>query len=190
MRIGILGGSFNPPHDGHVAAAKAVLRARLVDEVWVMPCWRQAGKKLAPFRTRMEMARIAFGGIRGVRVSDFEEKYNRTGKTIETIRALKRSYPRTAFSWIIGSDLLNSLNSWDEAAALKKSLDFVVVKRGKMPAKKLAANFVVLDAKTPDVSSTEIRRKLAKAGRGARVRGVSAGVLSRWLGFANGKRAS
>ena len=163
-RVAVLGGSFNPPHDGHVAAAKAVLKARLAEGVWVMPCWRQAGKKLAPFGARAEMVRVAFRGVKGVRVSDFEEKHNRTGKTIETVRALKRAYPRVSFSWVIGSDLLRSLDRWDEAAALKKEIDFIVVKRGKLPEKKLPANFTVLRAKTPDISSTEIRRALAGGG--------------------------
>jgi len=160
-RVGILGGSFNPPHAGHVAAAKAVLRAGLADEVWLMPCWRQEGKRLAPFGARMGMVRLVCRGIKGVKASDFEKKHNRTGKTIETVRALRRTYPRTCFSWVIGSDLLRTLDSWDEAAALKKAVDFIVVRRGTMPAKKLPANFAVLHVKTPDISSTEIRRALA-----------------------------
>jgi len=162
-RVAVLGGSFNPPHEGHVAAAKAVLKARLADEVWLMPCWRQAGKKLAPFSVRMGMVRLVCRGLRGIRASDFEERHNRTGKTIETIRALRRTYPRISFSWVIGSDLLRSLDTWDEAGALKRETSFIVVKRGKMPVRKLPANFFVLDARTPDVSSTEIRRALASA---------------------------
>ena len=157
-RIAVLGGSFNPPHDGHVAAAKAVLKARLADEVWLMPCWRQAGKKLAPFKVRMEMVRMACRGIRGVKASDFEAKHNRTGKTIETVRALKLRYPRISFSWIIGSDLLRSLDSWDEAAKLKKSVTFIVITRAKYATKKLPRGFRLLRAKTPEISSTEIRR--------------------------------
>ena len=160
-RVAVLGGSFNPPHAGHIAAAKAVLNARLADEVWVMPCWRQAGKKLAPFRARMGMVREVCRGLRGIRASDFEARHNRTGKTIETVRALKRVYPNILFSWIIGSDLLRSLDSWDEASALKKAVDFIVVLREKGRMGKLPGNFRVLRAKTPNISSTEIRKALA-----------------------------
>ena len=116
-RIGLLGGSFNPAHDGHVHISLAALRRLRLDEVWWLvapqnPLKPRAG--MAPFAERVAGARARVAGAgqaRRIRVSRFEREAG-VFHTVETLRALHRHYPRARFVWLMGADNLADIHRW------------------------------------------------------------------------------
>jgi nicotinate-nucleotide adenylyltransferase len=119
--VGILGGSFSPPHRGHVEAAEAALDAGAVDVVLVVPAFAHAfGKGLFPFGHRLAMARIAFASLGSrVVVSDLERHLPRPSYTVSTLRALIAAYStRVRWRLVMGSDVAAELPMWREPEAL------------------------------------------------------------------------
>ncbi len=101
-KIGCLGLSADPPHSGHLEIARLLLRKGLVDEVWLIPCYRHSfGKPLSSPEDRWQMAKLLEG--RGVKVSDVELLRKGKSYTIDTIKTLKEKHPDYQFFWVIGS---------------------------------------------------------------------------------------
>ncbi|MEQ8369574.1 MAG: nicotinate-nucleotide adenylyltransferase [Alphaproteobacteria bacterium] len=112
-RIGLLGGSFNPAHDGHRHISVEALRRLALDEVWWLvspqnPLKPMAG--MAPFNQRLAAAQ-QMAGDRRIRVSDLEMTF-RTRFTVDTLAALRRRYPDCRFVWLMGADNLTQLPRW------------------------------------------------------------------------------
>ena len=112
-RIGLLGGSFNPAHEGHRHVAEAVRRALRLDEVWLMvspgnPLKPRAG--MAPLAARLASARAIADGRRIV-ATDIEAALG-TRYTVDTLAALRRRFPRARFVFVIGADNLVQLPRW------------------------------------------------------------------------------
>jgi len=113
MRIGILGGSFNPPHRGHLYASELALRQLALDSVWWLVSPQNPLKPLrgmANFAERMSAAK-RFVRHRQILVSDLEAQFG-TRFSVDTLRALTRRFPHTDFVWIMGSDNLVQLPRW------------------------------------------------------------------------------
>jgi nicotinate-nucleotide adenylyltransferase len=142
MRIGVLGGSFDPVHHGHLGVARAVADALALDEVWLVPA-AQAPLKNAGVRAdgedRLEMLRRAVAeleereGERRLRVSDIELRRGGVSYTAETLRRLRAERPTDAFTWIIGADQLARLGSWREPEALAELADWAAYARPGYP---------------------------------------------------------
>ena len=189
-RLGILGGTFNPVHLGHLLMAQDALEQFRLDRVIFMPCARPPHKTvtdLAPDADRLAMLRLAIKGDPRFRVSDLELKRGGVSYTIETIRALQKKHPGARLHFIIGSDSLYELHGWREIADLLRRCVFVTLERpGFSPARMTARRLRLEDpwpgrlARTVfrghavDISSTEIRRRVEK-GRSIHYL-VSAGV--------------
>ena len=118
MRIGIYGGTFNPPHIGHVHAAQEAASALQLDKLLIIPDNIPPHKELpehAPTNAqRLEMVRLAFGGIPCAEVSEME--LQRAGKSysVDTVRALRRKYPDAELFLLMGSDMLKIFHLWNE----------------------------------------------------------------------------
>lgn len=113
MRIGILGGSFNPPHRGHLYASELALRQLALDSVWWLVSPQNPLKPLrgmANFVERIAAAR-RFVRHRRILVSDLEAQFG-TRFTIDTLRSLTRRFPHVHFVWLMGSDNLVQLPRW------------------------------------------------------------------------------
>ena len=113
MRIGILGGSFNPPHRGHIYASELALRQLAVDSVWWLVSPQNPLKPLhgmANFLERIGAAK-RFVHHRRILVSDIEAQFG-TRFTVDTLRALTRRFPQAHFVWIMGSDNLVQFPRW------------------------------------------------------------------------------
>ncbi len=108
LKIGVFGGSFNPPHWGHLLVIQQILDARIVDEIWLMPCYLHSEKRsaLAPARDRLAMLKLLVHGIKRVKISDFELHENKVSYTQETLLALKKKFPQHELYWINGRDLM------------------------------------------------------------------------------------
>lgn len=131
MRVACFGGSFNPPHRGHLAIALAALRNARFDEVWFIPA------KVAPLRedepvdflVRCELLHAMIRPYRRLRVCTIEAKLPQPSFTIATVEALQASYPDIEFAWIIGSDQAMQFDRWKDAEKLKQRIAFYVVPR-------------------------------------------------------------
>jgi nicotinate-nucleotide adenylyltransferase len=139
MRVGLLGGSFNPAHAGHLHVAELALRRLRLDQVWLLvspgnPLKPTAG--MAPFTERLAGAgRIGDG--RRVLASGIEAAF-RTRYTIDTMKFLLRRFPNVRFVWIMGADLLEQLPRWRKWTEIVRRLAFVVLPRPRYSNRALA----------------------------------------------------
>ena len=128
MRIAVYGGSFNPPHLGHVNVADAVLRGMEPDVFYIIPAGIPPHKELAAGSAtnaqRMDMARLAFG--EGVCVSDIEMRRKGKSYTSDTMRQLMSMHPGAGFVLVMGTDMFLSLDTWHEADFLLGSGDIEI----------------------------------------------------------------
>jgi nicotinate-nucleotide adenylyltransferase len=129
-RIGLLGGSFNPAHDGHRHVAEAVRRALRLDEVWLMvspgnPLKPRKG--MAPLAARLASARAVADGRRIV-ATDIEAALG-TRWTVDTLAALRRRFPRARFVFVIGADNLVQLPKWGGWAEIVRRTPLAVLPR-------------------------------------------------------------
>ena len=157
VRIALLGGSFNPPHVGHLMNAYYVLSTREVDRVWLMPvCQHPFAKRLVPFEDRLRMCELAaarFAG--GVEVSDVEREVP-SGRTVDTLEHLIARYPAHRFLLIVGSDILLETSKWKAFDRVEQLAELIVVARAGYPSPRAAGPAL------PEVSSTLIRERLSR----------------------------
>lgn len=163
-RIGILGGTFNPIHIGHLLIAQDAQEQAGLDRVLFIPCATPPHKlanRLAPVRHRLAMARRAIRGDRRFAVDDLEVRRGGPSYSVDTLLALKRRQPQAEFSFIIGSDSLPDLHSWRNIDRLATLCRFIAV--GRPGCKLPRANpyrAVIVRGHACDVSSTDIRARL------------------------------
>ena len=167
-KIAIFGGSFDPPHVGHVLAVHYVLLTSPVQKVLVIPCGRHAfGKGCVDFYHRIAMCRLAFDRLApDAVVSDIEGHSDKPSYTVDTVRKLRRVHPDHAFELIVGTDILDEMDQWKEADALREMVTLRVLPR-------LGETEQATDKETPfylpQVSSTTIRRMLARSALGGTI---------------------
>ena len=131
--IGLLGGSFDPPHLGHAFLALSFLALEAIDELWIIPCNDHAFKKnMISFEHRFAMCLLAFGHFQKTRVLDIEKKIEAPNYSIATIMAIKKERPDLALSMCLGSDIINEFPTWHRAKELSQSCRFVIFRRGKL----------------------------------------------------------
>jgi nicotinate-nucleotide adenylyltransferase len=136
MRIACFGGSFNPPHKGHLAIALQALRQAHFDEVWFIPSRQAPLREDAPvsFEHRVAMIQAMIKPYRKLRVCSIEAQLPQPSYTITTVTTLIAEYPDCFFAWIIGSDQANQFDQWKDAAHLRTLLPFYVVPRASTDA--------------------------------------------------------
>jgi nicotinate-nucleotide adenylyltransferase len=130
MRIGLLGGSFNPPHEGHALVTRLVLRRLQLDRVWWLVTPGNPLKsqdELATLQKRVEAARRLDAGPR-VAVSDIEARIG-ARYTYETLAWIKRRAPSVHFVWIMGADNLRQFHRWRHWRSIADLVPIVVVDR-------------------------------------------------------------
>jgi nicotinate-nucleotide adenylyltransferase len=158
MNIGVLGGTFDPPHSSHRIAALSVLTAHLADEVWMIPCLRHRfGKAPAPFEDRLAMCRLLVEDDSRIRVSDIEASINRPGYTIDLVQRLIADFPEHSFRLIAGADIYHQRSQWyhyDEVAALAPPI--YIARKGVPPIQE-----PTLPA-PPEISSSDLRTALSR----------------------------
>ena len=132
MRIGLLGGSFNPAHAGHLHIARAALRRLRLDQVWLLvspgnPLKQPAG--MASPAQRLASARaLAAAEPRRIVATDIE-RHLHTRFTIDTLRALRIRFPRVRFVWLMGADNLTQFPRWRGWTAIARAVPFAVLPR-------------------------------------------------------------
>jgi nicotinate-nucleotide adenylyltransferase len=162
-RVGVLGGSFNPAHDGHCEIALAALRLVRLDEVWLLvspgnPLKPTAG--MASFEDRLASARHLTEGHPRLRIVAIEREL-RTRFTVETLAALRRRFPRTQFVWLMGADNLVQIPAWKGWTSIFRHHSIAVFARPQYSVKALAG-------------------KAARTFSTARIQAREAGLLARF----------
>ncbi len=173
IKIGLFGGAFDPIHNGHISAAELTFRELKLNKMIIMPTGispHKSGKHpKVSFTHRLNMCKIAFGKMENFEVSDFEGKTGGKSFTLNTLRALKKTYPEDAqFFLIIGGDMLFNLPQWYKYESILKECKVTAVAREEnqyINMLEFAAEIgrvKVLNLPVTDVSSTDIRKKIAE----------------------------
>lgn len=163
-KIGILGGTFDPPHHGHLLIANEVLFALGLDEIWFMPNQEPPHKQksqLISNRDRVEMLRLAIEGNDQFKISTVELEREGPSFTVDTMKIISQKYPDIQFFFIIGADMIEYLPKWHKINELVELVQFVGVER---PDYSHETNFSIIyvDAPAMEVSSSMIRDRLQK----------------------------
>lgn len=166
MKIGLLFGSFNPIHIGHLIIANYMANHTELDKVWLVVSPQNPFKKygdLINTYDRLEMARLATDNAQNIEVSDVELKMPQPSYTIDTLTLLKEKYPQHEFALIMGSDNLVSLPKWKNAKLILRDYRIFVYPRPGYENADLASHPSVTITMTPlmELSATFIRKSLA-----------------------------
>jgi nicotinate-nucleotide adenylyltransferase len=189
MRIGLLGGSFNPAHAGHFHIARSALRRLRLDQVWLLvspgnPLKPAAG--MMPLQARLASARGIADGYRII-ATDIE-RHLHTRYTVDTLQALRIRFPRARFVWLMGADNMEQLPRWRSWRAITANTVFAVMprptynhaalagqaartlRRWRIPARQAAAlalmpapAWVFLDIRQNASSATRLRQMTTSA---------------------------
>lgn len=160
MHVALLFGSFNPPHNAHVALGDYVIREQIADQVWYVVSPQNPFKStdtLAPFNNRVEMTHLAIEGHAQLTVQTIENELPRPSYTFHTIQALYIQFPKHEFSILCGSDIIDQLPTWHRSEELQKIVKFIVYPRGDMDAQ---CSKEMQNAPRMEISSTRIRSQM------------------------------
>lgn len=163
-KIGLLGGTFNPPHIGHLIIADQVKDQLGLEKVWFLPSANPphaAGKETIAADYRVEMVKRAIQGNPDFALELAEIKRGGKSYTADTIAELNEAYPEIDFYFIIGGDMVVDLPTWHNVDELVKRVQFVAANR---PSYSTETPYPVIWVDIPDIiiSSTEIRRKITE----------------------------
>jgi nicotinate-nucleotide adenylyltransferase len=182
VQLGVFGGSFDPPHIGHLLMAQDAVETLGLDRVLFVPAGAQPlkGALFAPPRDRLAMVRLLVGDDPRMTVDPIEIERPGLSFTVDTLRGLHARYPEAEFTLLLGADAAALLPQWREPATVLQLARLVVFSRdGRTPAplpawlaaaaSAGAGEPLLLPARRVDVSSTEIRARVAQ---GRPVRGM------------------
>jgi len=131
MKIGILGGSFNPAHEGHIHISNIALKSFQLDEIWWLVSPQNPLKSKfnnSSLRKRINYAKKISNGYK-IRVDDLESKFN-TNLTAKTLKIILERYKGTKFIWLMGADNLNEINKWFNWKNIFNTMPIAVFDRG------------------------------------------------------------
>lgn len=155
--VGVFGGSFNPPHVGHVLAVAYVLSVAPVDRVLVVPCFDHPfGKALAPFAHRRAMCELAWRDFGRVEVSPIEQEMGATSRTLHTLQALATRHPSWSLRLVVGADILDERDKWFGWEEIVRLAPPIVLGRMGHPHEEAPMPVV------PEVASRDVRARLAR----------------------------
>lgn len=164
MRIALFGGSFNPPHLGHMLMAQEALHAFDLDEIWFLPVGRpphKSDEQLASNDDRLEMLKISIAGQESFHISTIEFEREGRSYTIDTVKLLKAKYPSYHFYFLIGGDMIDYLPKWEKIDELIELMTFIGVKRpGSKAASSYAQHVKQFEMVQVDISSSLIRKRV------------------------------
>jgi len=163
MKIGLLFGTFDPIHLGHIQIGQSLLDTKLVDKIWFIitpfnPF--KKGKTIASIKDRFSMVSIAVRKQKKFIPSDIEFHLEPPNYTSDTLRYIKKKYPNDDFAVIIGSDNYLSLSTWKDPRYILDNFEIYVYQRPGQTVK-LSSNITHIPGKQMDISSSYIRNNLS-----------------------------
>lgn len=168
MKIGVFGGSFNPPHKMHLNIGLDLVNKQYVDKVVYVPTGSKYKYKnnLLPDKNRLEMLNILTKNQENLGVNDYELK-DKVVYTCETLAYFKELYPNDQIYFICGADNLSYIDKWKNGEEILNNYKIIAMKRKGEDIEELLKKFeyyqeniIVADVEQQDVSSTDIREKL------------------------------
>ena len=173
MRIGLFGGSFNPPHLGHLIVAETLREQGGLDQVLWMPAFsppHKTGADLAAPAHRLAMTQRAVAGNPAFVVSDLEVRKEGTSYTVETLQALQDAHPADALFLLIGGDSWRAFDTWHRPEEIMERVPLLVYERQHTNTRvppHLAGRVRIVEAPLVPISSTDIRERV-QAGQSIR----------------------
>ncbi len=159
MKVGILGGTFDPIHIGHLIAASSVYEALNLDTVVFIPAgdpWQKRDRDLSAGQQRLEMVKLAIAGNDRFQASDIEIARSGATYAIDTVREWKKLNPADEIFWIVGSDALSGIPGWHEWESFVSEVTIVAVNRiGQNDP--VPFDFVSVEMPEVRISATELR---------------------------------
>lgn len=170
-RIGVLGGTFDPPHFGHLTAAVQVADLLSLEQVWFVPTgdsWQKFD--VTPADRRVEMTRLAIQGNPRLHLETIDVEREGPTYTVDTLRDLRAAHPDCEFFFIMGVDAAGTLDTWREFETLPSLAELVVVNRPGVPVelvhqlcgKPYFTQLRMLEIDGVEVSSTEVRARVSR----------------------------
>lgn len=174
-RVGLFGGAFDPPHEAHVALARAAVEQLGLDELRVLPtgqAWHKA-RDLSSAEHRLAMARMAFAGVPHATVDERELHRQGPTYTVDTLRELRREHPGAELVLVIGADQAEALHRWRESAELPKLATIAIAERARPAGSPVpfdasdipGRRWEAVELPPMPISATAIRQRVA-AGEG------------------------
>ncbi|HEV3142531.1 MAG TPA: nicotinate-nucleotide adenylyltransferase [Gemmataceae bacterium] len=177
-QVGILGGTFDPIHMGHLMLAEQCREQIPLDQVWFMVSAAPPHKRereITPFDKRVDMVQLAIAGNPAFQVNEMEKERPGPSFTADTLSKLRRQHPQTEFLWILGSDTLPDLPHWHEPLNVVSLAKLIVVARPDWPVwpvEQLRAelnlkpdsplHLQVVSMPLVDIASRDLRRRVAE----------------------------
>lgn len=191
-KIGIMGGTFNPIHNGHLLLAEHAREELALDEIWFMPSgtsYMKPQDEMLPAARRLSMVKMAVDENPFFGVCDIEVKKEGNTYTWETMEALHSGYPSCEFTFLMGADSLFQIEKWQKpehifaccriAAAVREGMDFEACeKQAERLIERFRADIRILHVPRVDISSTDIRKRCQS---GKSIRYLVPDSLKEWL---------
>jgi nicotinate-nucleotide adenylyltransferase len=169
LKIGFLGGSFDPVHFGHLLAAQDVYEQYRFDRLFLVPAAQAPLKPQevqSSLEDRLAMLRAAIEWDRRFEVSDVELRRGGVSYTIDSVRHFRSAFPHDELFWIIGGDQLPQLNRWKDIAELAQLVEFIFLERPGHPAKQTpdiaGLRLHRCDGHLIEISSSELRQRVRR----------------------------
>lgn len=170
-RVGIMGGTFDPVHNAHLTLAKQAYEQFALDEIWMLPNGNPPHKKntrQADVECRMNMIQLAIRDVPYLKLCDVERSGKEFHYTYETLQRLKKSYPDTAFYFIMGADSLFEFDGWREPGIISQECTLLaavrdhcqrdqIQKRIQELRVRYGADIHILNTPNMDIASMDIR---------------------------------
>jgi len=162
-RIGLFGGTFDPPHRAHTEIARMAYDQLKLDQVIFIPCQLSPHKQEsepAAAEKRLKMISIALESADWAVVSDIELLQKGVSYAIDTVQHFKAKFEEATLFWIMGSDQWEVFDTWHESGALARLLEFIVFPRPDVPQPQAGKKLHVID-QVIDISSSEVRQRIS-----------------------------
>jgi nicotinate-nucleotide adenylyltransferase len=165
-RIGVLGGTFDPVHVGHVAAGVSARHVLQLDRVLLVVAnrpWQKAGRPLTGAEDRLELVAAALDGIEGLEASRLEIDRGGVTYTADTLAALHDEHPGAELFLIVGTDVADDMYTWERVEDVRRLATVAIVTRpGAEPVPMPGWRTATVEMPLLDLSSTELRRWVAE----------------------------
>lgn len=183
MRIGLLGGSFDPPHNGHLLSAGDAYEALTLDRLLFIPAAVQplkVGQESAPAHHRLEMVRLLVDGDARLAVDAIEIDRGGLSYTVDTLSTFAGRWPSVELFWLVGADVLKSFAQWREPQRITELATVVVLRRaGEAPdLTSMPGSVRAVATRRIDISSTEIRQRVRE---GKSIRGFVPDAVAAYI---------
>jgi nicotinate-nucleotide adenylyltransferase len=165
-RLALLGGTFDPPHVGHIATAAIVRHALGLDQLWLVVAnrpWQKVDQRqVSPAADRLALARAAVADVDGVEVSTIEIDRGGDSYTVDTVAELRAARPGVEVLVVVGADAAAGLPTWERAEELRRATTLVLVDRPGVDHAPPPPGWAFVRVEVPrlDVSSTDLRRRV------------------------------